>query len=333
MNTHPDRKQVISFSRMGQFVVFTLAVILFPQSVIADNKVTLLPQWIPQAQFAGYMIAVDKGFYKQAGIDVTLLTGGPQAPALEFLRDRKCNFATGWVSTALQQRDAGVKLVNFGQIVQRSAVMLIARKSSGIKSPADFQGKKLALWGGDFRIQPMAFFMRHKLNVEIIPLYATANLFVKGGVDAMSAMWYNEYHQLLLSGLNEEELQTFFFSDLGLNFPEDGFYCLEETYIKNPQLCGRLVEASIRGWLYAFDHEEEALDIVMKYANAAQTGTNRAHQRWMLERMRDLILPGNDRNGLGKLKESDYRAVSEVLKNLKIIREAPAFSDFYRGPK
>jgi NitT/TauT family transport system substrate-binding protein len=146
-------------------------------------------------------------------------------------------------------------------------------------------------------------------------------------------MWYNEYHQLLLSGLNAEELQTFFFSDMGLNFPEDGFYCLEDTYRKNPQMCARLVDASIKGWLYAFEHQEEALDIVMKHANAAQTGTNRAHQRWMLARMRDLIIPDNHRDGLGKLKESDYHRVAAVLKDLKIIKEAPSFSDFYRGQR
>ena len=322
------RSQSLFLKVVGFLVATCLA-----QTVISAEKVTLLLQWIPQAQFAGYMVASDKGFYRDAGMDVTLLPGGPQAPALEFLRDGKCTFATGWVSTAIQQRGAGVKLVNIGQVIQRSALMLVARKSSGIKTAADFKGKKLALWSGDFRIQPMAFFMKNKLNVEIIPLYATANIFLKGGVDAMSAMWYNEYHQLLLSGVNQEELNTFFFSDLGLNFPEDGMYCLEETYRKNPQVAERLFKASIQGWMYAFEHEEEALGIVMKYANAAQTGTNKAHQRWMLARMRDLILPNNNRAGLGKLKEADYLSVAQVLKDLKLIQETPPFSDFYRGPR
>jgi NitT/TauT family transport system substrate-binding protein len=322
------RSQSLILKIAGFLVVTCLA-----QSVIFAEKVTLLLQWIPQAQFAGYMVALDKGFYRDAGIDVTLLPGGPQAPALEFLRDGKCTFATAWLSTAIQQRAAGVKLINIGQFIQRSALMLIVRKSSGIKTPADFKGKKLALWGGDFRIQPMAFLRKNNLNVEIIPLYATGNLFLKGGVDAMSAMWYNEYHQLLLSGINREELNTFFFSDLGLNFPEDGMYCLEETYIKNPQMSERIFNASIQGWLYAFEHEEEALDIVMKYANAAHTGTNKAHQKWMLARMRDLILPENNRSSLGKLKQTDYLSVGRVLKDLKLIRETPAFSDFYRGPR
>jgi len=149
----------------------------------------------------------------------------------------------------------------------------------------------------------------------------------------MSAMWFNEYHQLLLSGINQDELTTFFFSDFGLNFPEDGIYCLEETYQRDPEFCVRFVNASLKGWLYAFDHEEEALDIVLKYADAAHTGTNRAHQRWMLDRMRDLIIPGGNRQILGKLRPEDFSSVAKVLHGLDIIQTTPSFSDFYRGAK
>jgi NitT/TauT family transport system substrate-binding protein len=138
---------------------------------------------------------------------------------------------------------------------------------------------------------------------------------------------------MVLSGIDKEELTAFFFADLGFNFPEDGIYCLEETYLKDPQLCARFLNVSIKGWLYAFDHQEEALDIVMKHANAAHTGTNRAHQRWMLARMQDLILPDGNRALLGKLKQADYNIVITTLKDLKVIQDAPAFSDFYRGPQ
>jgi NitT/TauT family transport system substrate-binding protein len=276
------------------------------------DAVSLLPQWIPQAQFAGYMVALEKGFYRNAGIDLRLLKGGPEQEVFESLTKGESTFVTAWLSTAIQARSRGIKTVNVAQIIQRSALMLIARKSSGIKVPADLQGRKIALWGGDFRIQPQAFFIQNKLNVETIPLYGTSNLFLKRGVDVMSAMWYNEYHQILLSGINEDEVTKFFFSDFGLNFPEDGIYCLEETYQKNPALCIGVAQASLKGWLYAFDHEEEALNIVMKYADAANTGTNLAHQRWMLQRMRDLILPNGSKERMGKLRTEDYSSVKKT---------------------
>jgi NitT/TauT family transport system substrate-binding protein len=323
---------------MKKVGIFIFAVLMLAQglAIRADKKtiaVSLLPQWFPQAQFAGYMVALDKGFYREAGVDLTLMRGGPQLPTFESLEKGQCTFATAWLSTGIQQRSNGARVVNLAQIVQRSALMLVARKSSGIKVPGDLQGRKVGLWGGDFRIQPDAFFIRNKLKVEIIPLYGTANLFLKGGVDVMSAMWYNEYHQILLSGLNEDELSTFFFSDFGLNFPEDGIYCLEETYRRNPDVCARVVNASLKGWFYAFDHDQEALDIVMKYADAAHIGTNRAHQRWMLARMQDLIIPGGDRALAGKLQSKDYSNVANVLHNLELINTTPVFSDFYRGAR
>ena len=94
-----------------------------------------------------------------------------------------------------------------------------------------------------------------------------------------------------------------------------------------------MVTASLEGWLYAFDHEEEALDIVMKHANAAHTGTNRAHQRWMLARMKDLIIPRGNRSVLGKLDPADYEGVAKVLKALDLTKKTPPFSEFYRGEK
>lgn len=296
-------------------------------------RVSLLPQWVPQAQFAGYMVALQKGFYRETGIDLVLMKGGPEVQVFDLLQKGECTFATAWLSTGIQQRSSGARVVNLVQIIQRSALMLVAKKTSGIKGPADLQGRKVGLWGGDFRIQPLAFFKQSNLKVEVIPLYGTPNLFLKGGVDAMSAMWYNEYHQILLSGFNEDELSTFFFSNFGLNFPEDGIYCLEDTYLKNPDLCARMVTASLKGWLYAFDHEKEALDIVMKYADAAHTGTNRAQQKWMLDRMRDLIIPGGNMERLGKLQPEDYANVAKVLQDFELIQNTPVFSDFYKGAR
>lgn len=98
-------------------------------------------------------------------------------------------------------------------------------------------------------------------------------------------------------------------------------------------MCAKLVEATLRGWLYAFEHSREALDIVMKYADAAHTGTNRAHQQWMLARMKDIILPDGDKDRLGKLRQADYESVGAVLEDMEFIREIPPFSEFYRVPQ
>jgi len=315
------------------FLLLVMGVVPVAEAVDAPSRVSLLPQWIPQGQFAGYMVALEKGFYSEAGLDLKLLRGGPSAPPIETLESGAATFCTAWLSTGIQKRAAGVRLVNLGQVIQRSALMLLAKKSSGINTPASFDGKKVGIWGGDFRIQPLAFFRKYNVSPEIVPVYSTVNLFLKGGVQAVSAMWYNEYHCILNCGVNPEELATFFFSEFSLNFPEDGLYCLERTYESDPDLCARFAHASLKGWLYAFEHKDEALAVVMKHAEAAYTGTNLAHQRWMLNRMQDLILRESDKSALGKLRQEDYSKVGEILKDLKLIRETPPYGEFYRGPR
>lgn len=315
------------------FLVFLILVTIFlvaPPHALGGNlkKVTFLPQWTPQAQFAGYYVAKEKGIYEKYGIDLVILPGGPDNPPCETLAKGKADFTSMFLASAIQKRSSGVKLVNIGQLVQRSGYILVARKSSGIVSPQDLNGKRVSLWS-DFQLQSLAFFRKYNLHVKIIPQTFTINLFLRGGVDAASAMWYNEYHTLLNSGLDEDELTAFFFDKYDLNFPEDGIYCLEATVKRDRALCSAFVQATIEGWKYAFAHPDEAIDIVMKYVNEAHVGTNRVHQRWMLERMKDLISPQEVKTPMGVLREEDYNLVSRELKLKGVINNIPSFGKFY----
>lgn len=295
----------------------------------SPEKVRFVPQWVPQAQFAGYYVALEKGLYRQHDLDLTILRGGPDRPPSECLEKGGADFAVMFLSTGIVKRAQGLRIVNLAQMVQRSALMLVAKKSSGILSPEDLQGKKIGLWGEDFRVQPRAFFSKYGLSVEMVPQSTTLNLFLRGGVDAASAMWYNEYHMILNAGLDPDELTTFFLADHGMNFPEDGIYCTEETFRKNPGLCVRFVKASVEGWKYAFAHPDEALDIVMKYVNEANVATSRVHQEWMLGRMKDIMLPPRQDIPMGRLLETSYDHVALELERNGMIDRVPSFSQFH----
>jgi len=296
----------------------------------ALKKASLIPLWSPQAQFAGYYVALDKGIYRKHGIDLTIIPGGPEQSPTRLLKSGKADFAVLWLGTALQQYSAGVRLTNLAQIVQKSSLMLVARKSSGIASPADMRGRKVGLWGGDFAVPLQAFLKKYRLQVREIPQSYTVNLFLRGGIDVTSAMWYNEYHTIINSGINHEELNLFFLHDHGINFPEDGLYALEENYSKDPALADAFVKASLEGWRYAFDHPDEALEIVLKYMKEASIPANRSHQKWMLEKMRELILPNNAAEVMGQLKPSDYQSVSAELLNSGVLGSVPGFKSFIR---
>src|SRR5208283_848526 len=292
------------------------------------KKASLMPLWSPQSQFAGYYVALDKGIFARHGIDLKIIKAGPGHSPVQALKDGTADFAVIWLTTALQHRSAGTKLVNVAQIIQRSSMMLISRKSSGIQTIADMNGKKVGMWGGDLSIPPRALFNKHGIKVLEVPLAHTVNLFLRCGIDVTSAMWYNEYHTIINSGVDPEELNVFSLNEPGMNFPEDGIYALETTIHNDPALAKAFVAASLEGWRYAFAHPEEALDIVIKYMREAQLPANRIHQKWMLDRMRDLIMPGTRQEMPGILKEKDYEAVGLSMRKGGLIRNYPDYTVF-----
>ena len=311
--------------------IFLIIICVAPAEGDTLKKVSFIPQWVPQAQFAGYYIGLEKGIYKKHGIDLTIITGGPDYSPSELLTDGRADFASLWLSTGIQIRAEGEKIFNIAQIMQRSALMLVAKKANGIEKPRDMNGRKVGLWGPVFQMQPRAFFKKYDLAVQVIPQSFSVNLFLRDGVDVASAMWYNEYHTLLNCGIDPDELTTFFFHEHGLNFPEDGIYVLEETYNKDPELCTAFVLASIEGWRYAFDHPDEALAVTMRNLKKEHIPTTLVHQKWMLERMKDLILTENGEDtDIGGLLIEDYSRVARGLKSMGLIDSVPGFTSFYK---
>jgi NitT/TauT family transport system substrate-binding protein len=311
------------------FALVFVATFSVPDSPSAAElkQLRFLPQWQPQAQFAGYYVAKDKGIYEKYGIDLIMLRGGPDYPPYQMLAEGKTDIATMFLSTAIQKRAKGIALVNIGQIVQRSGFILVARKSGGILAPGDLNGKKIGLWP-DSRLQALAFLRKYNVQAIIVPQADTINLFLRGGVDAASAMWYNEYHTIINAGIDEGELTTFFSDKYGLNFPEDGIYALEKNVSKNRGLYCNFVKASLEGWRYAFAHPDEALDIVLKYMTIAKIPANTMHQKWMLEKMKYLIVPQDAGLPAGTLLQSDFLRVAEEMKENGFIKEIPEFESF-----
>ena len=325
------KKKWINNSIKISVIIAIISLICFspPMTVAGERRaLTFLPHWLPQAQFAGFYVAYEKGFYSKQGIDLKILKGGPDFPAGEMLSKKRTDFTTMFLSEALRYRDKKIYLVNIGQLMQRSGFILITKKESGISKPADLHNKKVSMWP-NFQVQPRAFFRKYGIEVKPVSQGATVDLFLRGGADAVSAMWYNEYHTIINSGINEDELTTFFFDRYGLNFPEDGIYVLKETYEHERELCCKFVQASLAGWKYAFENPEEAIDIVMKYIQEANAGGNRVHQRWMLARMKDLMQPVDTNVPQGDLNRKDYEMVAGELQKSGLIRTIVPLGEFY----
>jgi len=301
-------------------------------SVAADKKhIRLALQWYPQAQFAGYYMALEKKIYESHGLDVEILPGSANMNSCEKVRQGEAEFGTAFLSDGLQLRSQGVPLVNVGQFIQKSALMLVARKDSGIKTISDLDGARIGTWGNDFRLQPKAFFKREGMDVTLIRQSPSFELFMRGGLDVVLAMWYNEYHRLLSYGLNQDEMTVFFFSDLDMNLPEDGIYSLESTFNESPETALALVEATAEGWLYAFAHPEETIETMLRIMKENNIRANKSHQIWMLDRMKDLLLAKDQKQLDTILKESDFIRTQEVLRFTGSKQLELAYQDFYKG--
>jgi len=292
------------------------------------RKVRLMPYWVTSSQFSGYYVGIEKGIFRKHGIDLEVLPFDPFRSTTNEIANGHADFALLWLVNAIQLRSMGIDIVNIAQFSARSSLMLLAKKRSGIRKISDLNGKKVAIWSG-FELQSRALFSKYNLDVTTITIGSTNTLFLLDGADLINANWFDEYHAILNSGYDANELVPFFFADYGLNFPEDGIYCLSEKTRSDPGLCHDFVQAALESWMYAFDHPDEALDIVIRTARKENHPVNRSHQHWMLSHYRELYIPKGQTEINTLLLKKDYDNVSGIILTSKLIHRIIPYDSFY----
>lgn len=295
---------------------------------IPQRKVSVIPYWVPTSQFAGYYVGIEKGIFRKHGIDLEVLPYESLDQIGKDIQGGRVDFAVLWLTNGIQIRSQGVDLVNIAQLSSRSSLMLLAKKTSGIRKISDLDGKKAAIWSG-YELQPHTLFSKYNLDVTIIPIGSTNTLFLLDAVDVINANWFDEYHSILNNGYDSSELVPFFFADYGLNFPEDGIYCLGEKIRRDPKLCHDFVEATLESWMYAFDHPDEAQDIMIRIIKQHNLPVNRSHQKWMLSRYRELYIPHGQKSINTILKTADYYNVSKIMFDNRLIKSIVPYDSFY----
>jgi NitT/TauT family transport system substrate-binding protein len=238
----------------------------------AQERVTLQLKWVTQAQFAGYYVAKDKGFYKAEGIDITIKPGGPDIAPPQVIAGGGADVIIEWMPAALAAREKGVPLVNIAQPFKRSGMMLTCRKDSGVATPADFKDKTLGVWFFGNEYPFMAWMAKLGLKtdgsaggVKVIKQGFNVDPIIQKQAACVSTMTYNEYWQVIDAGLKPEDLVVFNYTDQGVSTMEDGLYVLQNR-LSDPAFQARMakfVKASMRGWDYARANPDEAAKIVL----------------------------------------------------------------------
>ena len=288
-----------------------------------SNKFVFTPQWTAHAQFAGYYVAKEKGFYKQAGIDVDIVHPSVSQTAMNRLQNRESQATTLQLCQAMELIDNGIPLVNILQTSMNNGTVIVSRRD---KDPLTQRGARVGMWHAGFSQIPICMSIKEKLNYKWIRFTSNVDLFLKGAIDATLAMSYNEYYQLMQMGFTFTENNVYRFCDHGYNIQEDGVYMRRDYYEAHKDQARKFAQASKKGWEWAAEHPEETLDIVMKYVHENHITTNRVLQRLMLKEVLRLQIDQKSKKREFRLRPDMVKFASKLMKECQLLKNEVTYN-------
>jgi NitT/TauT family transport system substrate-binding protein len=304
------------------------------------TKVTLQLKWVTQAQFAGYYAAVTKGYYKKAGLDVSIKVGGPSITPETVVAGKQADFGLDWLPSLFATREKGSNLVSIAQVFARSGMTELTWKSSAIDSIAKMRGKKVGVWCCGNQPELFAALQKNGIDpnnakdVTIVNQPFSMDLFLQHQVDAAAAMTYNELAQVLES-TNPQTGKLYTLKDLNvfkMSSPRVGTGMLEDNvfvrgdWIKskaNQATAVKFLKASFQGWIYCRDHQAACVNIVLK--NGSLLG--RGHQTWQMNEINALIW--SNPKGIGLPPAGAVTQTAAIAKKYGVINNTPSGATNY----
>jgi NitT/TauT family transport system substrate-binding protein len=290
----------------------------------ALTPIKLQLQWFYQAQFAGYIAAVDQGFYKEQGLDVQLLEGGVDIVPQTVLAQGKADYAVAWVPKALASREQGATITDVGQVFARSGTYQVAFKDSGITGPEGFKAKKVGNWGFGNEFELFAGMTKAGLDpgkdVTLVQQQFDMQALLKKEIDVAQAMSYNEYAQLLEAKnpatgklYTPEDFSIIDWKTVGTSMLQDAVWA-NTNKLNDPgyqQQTVKFLLGTIKGWAYCRDKPEACRDMVV--AKGSKLG--KSHQLWQMNEVNKLVWPST--GGVGLINEADWKQTVDLSMTTK----------------
>lgn len=307
---------------MGALVALALWAIFSGLALAAPGdkpaeRVTLQLKWLHQFQFAGYYAAREKGFYRDEGLDVTIVEGGAHKPPVAQVLSGAAQFSIG-DSDLLINRINGQPLVALAAIFQHSPYVIMSRQDRNIRTPADLIGATVMMSQDQGEIQLRAMLKREGIDpklVNIIPQTWRLEDLINGKVDAMSAYATAEPALLAARGVAPSVIRGV---DYGVDFYGDIVFTTEAEAVNHPERTAAFLRATRKGWEYAFNHEQELADMIVGMEGVAQRGLTRETLVREAIAMRPFILP--DLVEIGHLNPARFEAIARTLASLGLVR-------------
>lgn len=296
---------------MKRYLTILLGCLLPMAALWAQDSITLANKWSAQAQFAGFYVALDKGFYQDEKLHVKIIHPTHSGNSFMYLDNGQAQVAITNLSHGLLEALGGAPLVNIMQTSQQNSLYFVSRKP--LPDIAALRGLKVSIWNHLTETITKRFADYFGLqSTQWLRFNEGVNVFMAGAADPCMVGSYNEVFQLDENGLDMSRLHLLSLGKHGYNLPEEGLYVKRDYYEAHVDELKRFVKASIRGWQWAAEHEEETLDIVMEWARKNRVATNRYHQRRML---REILRLQEDSTGKRpyRLSRESYQAALRIL--------------------
>ena len=306
-----------------RLILMTVVLLFCPPKVQAE-KLVLMTSWTAQAQFAGYYVAYEKGFYKAVGLDIEITHPTLSTTPKITLQHEQPDAIMLSLMSAMDLISQGIPLVNIFQDSMNSSNLLISRRDN---DPLKMKGKKMAVFNADPNYLAYIINKKEKLNYDIIRCTSHINLFLSGAIDATMATSYNEYLQLLQSGYKMGKESVYRFSEHGYNIQEQGVYVMRSYYQNQTKVCQKFASATRQGWEWVAAHPEEALEIVMKYVRSDHAVTNLTLQRRMLQEVLNLQLDADSKKREFRVRRDMVEKANRLLLECGLLKRAVSFEE------
>jgi NitT/TauT family transport system substrate-binding protein len=290
-----------------------------PAIVRAATKATIRMKWLPQGSFAGYYVALEKGYFREEGIDLEIVPGGPNLLTENLVATDANTFGlSGGTDSVFVARDKGLPIVCFGLAHQITPFVFVSRKDGPVKTLQDMKGKRVVAWftGANYVLAGMlakAGLAPEDVNIQ--PQQVSVTPFTDGDVDVCAATVYNELYTIA-QRLGRENLRTFIAEDEGITVPRDTLITSEKIMRDSPALPTGLLKASIKGWREAIANPDAAVDTLLRVAPTL----DRAHEQFSVRENKRLVTAGSaSENGLLWLDMKAIQSAHDFFLQSKVI--------------
>lgn len=310
-----------NFRVAGIFIlVITLFISACGRAAAPADKVTVQLSWFHGVEYAGFYTAIEKGYYADENIEVTLNAGGPEINPLDEVNNGNAQFGIGQGDSLILAKTNGQNFVSVAAIFKNNPLAITSLSSDNIQKPEDLVGKTVGAYSLDLTsysdVSLLAFMSRTGLekdtmNYALIQDFQGANEIKAGNMDAMTGMFATD--QQVMAQQAGDTLNFIYYKDYGVDVYINTIFVKEELTQSNPDLITRFLRATFKGYQYAIENPEEVAALAVKYDETLDL----TYQQEVMKAQIPFLDTGD--GSLGSMNENVWETTQDILIEFDLI--------------